>query len=599
MKNVNFQFFSISLMTLLGLSIANDVFPQQIDDNFLNSLPVELREQIESGGDTLGETDTKNYESFSSAVEKDLSDNDSELSVFGESFFSSYSSTFMPINDPAASSNYILDVDDLVSIQYLGDSQDSFEIRIDRAGNVVLPEIGILKIAGLSVSQANTQLNQSLNRVLINTSAVLTLKEIRDINVLVTGFVENPGIYVLSGYSNILYVLNSAGGISANGSYRNIMVKRKGKIVHELDLYDIFVGGDTLSNISLRSGDSVVVEASNNFIPLMGAVNREAIYEFKDGESVDDIISFAGGISLDVNQDNKFLLIRQDGDVIKFIEENLNIGSNINLFRNDRLFIKFNDYKKDSMFLSEKEDFINNPVVVTGAVKFPGEYYIDQNQTLSELISEFGGFRDDAYIFGAALFNEDAANLEKEFNSRLYNDAIKSVANVGSVARTDNLGSLSSLLSEFNEIEPKGRIVTEFSIDKLQADEELDYILSPGDKIHVPYYKKIVYVFGEVLNPGTQVFVSDMKVEDFIKKSGGFNDYADKSSVIIVHPNGESEKVALKLFTNNKSNLYAGSVIYVPRDLKQIDGIELGSVMAPIISSLAISLASLNSISNN
>ena len=599
MKNVNFKFFSISLMTLLGLSIANDVFSQQIDDNFLNSLPAELREQIESGANTLGETDTKNYESFSSAVEKDLLDNDSELSVFGESFFSSYSSTFMPINDPAASSNYILDVDDLVSIQYLGDSQDSFEIRIDRAGNVVLPEIGILKIAGLSVSQANTQLNQSLNRVLINTSAVLTLKEIRDINVLVTGFVENPGIYVLSGYSNILYVLNSAGGISASGSYRNIIIKRKGKIVHELDLYDIFVGGDTLSNISLRSGDSVVVEASNNFIPLMGAVNRQAIYEFKDGESVEDIISFAGGISLDVNQDNKFLLIRQDGDVIKFIEENLNIGSNINLFKNDRLFIKFNDYKKDSMFLSEKEDFINNPVVVTGAVKFPGEYYIDQNQTLSELISEFGGFRDDAYIFGAALFNEDAANLEKEFNSRLYNDAIKSVANVGSVARTDNLGSLSSLLSEFNEIEPKGRIVTEFSIDKLQTDEELNYILSPGDKIHVPYYKKIVYVFGEVLNPGTQVFVSDMKVEDYIKKSGGFNDYADKSSVIIVHPNGESEKVTLKLFTNNKANLYAGSVIYVPRDLKQIDGIELGSVMAPIISSLAISLASLNSISNN
>ena len=72
-----------------------------------------------------------------------------------------------------------------------------------------------------------------------------------------------------------------------------------------------------------------------------------------------------------------------------------------------------------------------------------------------------------------------------------------------------------------------------------------------------------------------------------------------KSSVIIVHPNGESEKASLKIFTNNKSNLYAGSVIYVPRDLKQIDGIELGSVMAPIISSLAISLASLNSISNN
>ncbi len=587
------------LLTPVFLFLCISTFSQEINDDFLKSLPEEVREQFLSETDTFNTTDSKNYESFSSAVEKDLEDDDFGLSIFGESFFSSYSSTFMPINDPAASSNYILDVDDLVSIQYLGDSNDNFEIRIDRAGNAVLPEIGILKLAGLSVSQANLQLNQSLNRVLINTSAVLTLKEIRDINILVTGFVVNPGMYVLSGYSNILYVLNSAGGVSKNGSYRNIVVKRKGKVVHQLDLYDIFVRGDTLSNISLRSGDSVVVEASNNFVPLMGAVNRQAIYEFKDGESVEDIIDFAGGISSDSNEQNRFYLIRQTNERIELIEEDFKIASRFELEINDRLFVKFKDYKKDEMFLSENEDFISKPVTVSGAVKFPGEYYIEQNQTLSELITEFGGFREDAYIFGAALFNEDAANLEKEFNSRLYNDAIKSVANVGSVARTNNLESLSSLLSEFNEIEPKGRIVTEFSVDKLRADDELNYILSPGDRIHVPYFKKIVYVFGVVLNPGTQVFVSDMKVEGYIKKSGGFNDYADKSSVIIVHPNGESEKVALKLFTNNKTNLYAGSVIYVPRDLKQIDGIELGSVMAPIISSLAISLASLNSISNN
>ena len=414
----------------------------------MKSLPEEVREQFLSETDTFNTTDSKNYESFSSAVEKDLEDDDFGLSIFGESFFSSYSSTFMPINDPAASSNYILDVDDLVSIQYLGDSNDNFEIRIDRAGNAVLPEIGILKLAGLSVSQANLQLNQSLNRVLINTSAVLTLKEIRDINILVTGFVVNPGMYVLSGYSNILYVLNSAGGVSKNGSYRNIVVKRKGKVVHQLDLYDIFVRGDTLSNISLRSGDSVVVEASNNFVPLMGAVNRQAIYEFKDGESVEDIIDFAGGISSDSNEQNRFYLIRQTNERIELIEEDFKIASRFELEINDRLFVKFKDYKKDEMFLSENEDFISKPVTVSGAVKFPGEYYIEQNQTLSELITEFGGFREDAYIFGAALFNEDAANLEKEFNSRLYNDAIKSVANVGSVARTNNLESLSSLLSE-------------------------------------------------------------------------------------------------------------------------------------------------------
>ena len=133
----------------------------------------------------------------------------------------------------------------------------------------------------------------------------------------------------------------------------------------------------------------------------------------------------------------------------------------------------------------------------------------------------------------------------------------------------------------------------------LIANPGLNYKLTPGDKIHVPYMKKIIYTFGEILNPGTLVFNEDLDLEDYIDKSGGINEYADKSSIIIIHPNGESERIRFRTFTNNKSNLYPGSVIYVPRDLKQIDGIELGSVMAPIISSLAISLASLNSISNN
>ena len=102
-----------------------------------------------------------------------------------------------------------------------------------------------------------------------------------------------------------------------------------------------------------------------------------------------------------------------------------------------------------------------------------------------------------------------------------------------------------------------------------------------------------------LLNSGTQVFDDNLKIEDYIKKSGGLNEYADKASIIIVHPNGESERIQLRLFASMKYSIHPGSVIYVPRDLKQIDGLELGSVMAPIISSLAISLASLNSISNN
>ena len=186
--------------------------------------------------------------------------------------------------------------------------------------------------------------------------------------------------------------------------------------------------------------------------------------------------------------------------------------------------------------------------------------------------------------------------MEKEFNSRLYNDAIKSLANIGSLSRADNIISITSLLDEFKNIQPQGRIVTEFSKQKLISEPNLNYKLSPGDRVHVPFKKQVVYIFGEILNPGTLVFNEDQLLEDYIAKSGGLNEYADKSSIIIVHPNGESERIRLKYFTNNKSNIYPGSVIYVPRDLKQIDGIELTCQTPNAVCNIT---ASLNSISNN
>ena len=108
----------------------------------------------------------------------------------------------MPINDPAASSNYILDVDDVIFIQYLGDSNQNFDLRIDRSGSIVLPEVGKINFAGLTINQANEKLNSALSSALLNTNAILTLREVRDINVLVTGFVENPGIYVCLLYTS-------------------------------------------------------------------------------------------------------------------------------------------------------------------------------------------------------------------------------------------------------------------------------------------------------------------------------------------------------------------------------------------------------------
>ncbi len=590
------------ICTILFLN--QDILLQELDKEFLDSLPEEIRSEVISNVESAqtGEVvQTKDYESFSSSVDMQQNPEKDSLSLerFGESFFNKIPTTFMPINDPAASYGYILDVDDLLFIQIIGDRSEQYEYRIDRSGNISIKDVGFVKVAGLSLESATKLINETLKKFFVETEAVISLKEARDINILITGYVNNPGFYILGGYSNVFHAIKVAGGIAENGSFRNIEVKRAGKTIHVFDLYDAFINGDTSSSVSLRSGDAILVNSTNKFIPLMGAVKRQAIYEFRVNETVKDIIDFAGGFSLDANQRKEIILIRLDESGFRTINENSKETDQIKLKENDRIFVKFNTYKTNDVFISEDEEFIDKPIIVTGAVKYPGEYFIKQNQNLSDLIKDFGGYKDDAYIFGASLFNEKAKVLEKEYNARLYNDAIKSLANVGTISRTNQLATIPNLLNEFKEINPQGRVVTEFSNEKISEDPSLDIRLTPGDRIHVPYYQKVVYVFGEVLNSGTQIFDDNLKIEDYIKKSGGLNEYADKASIIIVHPNGESERIQLRLFAGMKYSIHPGSVIYVPRDLKQIDGLELGSVMAPIISSLAISLASLNSISNN
>lgn len=592
------------IFSIIFLMASSNIFAQDLDEDFLNSLPEDIRSEVISNIESSQGSEivqTKDYESFSSStsVNKEQNSDEMKLQKFGESFFNKIPSTFMPINDPSASYGYILDVDDLIFIQIIGDRSDQYEYRIDRSGNISIKDVGFIKIAGLSIDSATKLINETLKKYFVETEAVISLKEARDINILITGYVNNPGFYVLGGYSNVFHAIKIAGGIAENGSFRNIEIKRNGETIFVFDLYDAFINGDTSSSISLRSGDAIIVSSSNKFIPIIGAVKRQAIYEFKENETVGNIIDFAGGFSLDANPEKEILLIRLDDNELKTINKNVSKTDNVYLRENDRLFVKYKNYKRSEDFISESEEFIDNPVIVSGAVKFPGKYYIKQNQNLSDLINEFGGYKNDAYIFGASLLNEKAKLLEKEYNSRLYNDAIKSLANVGTISRTNQLDTIPALLNEFKEISPQGRVITEFSPEKIEADPSLDIRLSPGDKIHIPYFQKVVYVFGEVLNSGTQIYDDNIAIEDYIKKSGGLNEYADSSSIIIVHPNGESERIQLRLFSGMRYTIHPGSVIYIPRDLKQIDGLELGSVMAPIISSLAISLASLNSISNN
>ncbi|MDC3222568.1 SLBB domain-containing protein [Gammaproteobacteria bacterium] len=251
-----------------------------------------------------------------------------------------------------------------------------------------------------------------------------------------------------------------------------------------------------------------------------------------------------------------------------------------------------------NLSISSQDIIMGGQVKIMGEVNKPGTYFISSQDRLSSLIDQAGGYKDSAYPIGGILIRESAKQLEKEFNDKLYNDTIKNLSSQLVQGEDIPFDAVSFVLNEFKSIEPSGRVITEFNKTLLNKNISSDLILESQDSIYIPKRSNVVYVLGEVLRPGPQSYSSSLSAKDFIEKSGGFTSSVDKSAVILVYPNGETKLIKFGIFPGNESIL-PGSVIYATRDFKKLNNLKLATTLAPIVSSIAISLASLNSISND
>ena len=193
-------------------------------------------------------------------------DMNEDLVVYGSDFFNTFQTSFMPINEPNPDSGYMLDVGDVLQVQLVGPNEYNIdELLINADGSITLEDIGEIVVAGLSLNDASQLIKSKVNSSFIGTEAFINLIEIRDVNILVTGNAENPGIYTLTGNSNILQALLAAGGISEFGSLREINLIRDDVIIETLDIYDLLIEGKYSIKKRLRSGDVVFVEARKKY----------------------------------------------------------------------------------------------------------------------------------------------------------------------------------------------------------------------------------------------------------------------------------------------------------------------------------------------
>ena len=582
-----------------------------INESFLNSLPPDIRGDLLDGQNledpAIDAVDPKTritnleaslkdaertLEQIRSEIKSKYSDNDLELRRFGEDFFSSYQSTFLPVNEPNFGADYILDVGDKLTVQLVG-AQKGFQrptrIEIKRDGGFHIPEVGKLYLASKTFQEAESLIKAAVAETFIGVDAVVTLSALRDMNILMVGNISQPGLYILQGGASVIQAIFNAGGITDLGSYRSVLHKRNNKVIEKIDLYNLIAFGDFEFSSSLRSGDSIVVETKGAEITLTSESLYSAIYEILPDESFGDILEFAGFKPTRYKTDFPFQLSRATNQDV------------INMTFSHEEVKKFIPIHGDAFSMNSIEpSFVNQiKVQILGEVGIPGEYTLEKGTKLSELLTLAGGYTENAYTFAGALTRVSTKEVEQRINERIYQDMIKFIASNANAAQVAGGDSFALILNEFRNTKPVGRVTAEFDINKIKGNSNLDISLADGDRIVIPEYKSEVYVLGDVLNPGARLYKPNNSGRDYIEISGGHGKYAEKNRSIIIHPNGDAFLYNESIVSFRKNvDIYPGTIIYVPREIGQLDGINYAAVVAPIFSSLALSLASLNSIND-
>lgn len=599
------------LVSLFSLSILS----QELDNDFLQSLPKDVRNDVLARSNDQSQNIEDNYSPYQYSsklqqaeeladlkkrIEADLNELekrltsdesltvDNKLELFGSNFFNTFQTSFMPINEPNPDSSYTLDVGDVLKIQLVGQKDFTENFLVSGDGSINLDDIGKVILAGMTLNEATSLIKSRVNNAYIGADAFISLEKIRDVNILVTGNAMNPGIYTLTGNSNILHALTAAGGINNYGSYREINLVRNNQTIETLDVYDLLIDGNYNLKKRLRSGDVIFVESRKNVITIDGGVKRPAKYEITDQQFLSDVIRYANGL-------------KQTADILNISLERILDGSMKSLpIANIKQFENISPIDGDLIYIRE---FPFREAKIHGAVKKPGTYTMAPNETLADLIDKAGGYNSNAYPFGAIYTNKNAKEVNKKSQDILYKEFIDNIIAISQRNVTENfdLMPVVALTQEIKDAEPNGRIV----IDLLDENFSNLVLISQGDELFIPETNNNVYVYGEISAEGAVMYSPNQSVDFFVEKSGGYRQFADTESIYILHPNGESQSYIKKrsIFESSPSSnveIYPGSIIFVPRRLDESTSRRLAAqAYVSILGNLGIALASLSSLNNN
>jgi protein involved in polysaccharide export with SLBB domain len=219
------------------------------------------------------------------------------LPIFGANLFRRVPSTFAPVDLAPVPSDFVIGPGDELRIRIWGQLSFQANVRVDRSGEIYLPQVGPIHVANVPYSGLDGQLRRAIGRVYHNFDLTVDLGQIRSIQVYLSGAARRPGVYTVSSLSSLVDALFAGGGPSTQGSLRRVELRRGSEKVTEFDLYNLLIRGDKSKDVKLLPGDVIYVPPVGPQTAITGSVKSPGIYELLPDESLSEALDNAGGVS--------------------------------------------------------------------------------------------------------------------------------------------------------------------------------------------------------------------------------------------------------------------------------------------------------------
>lgn len=328
---------------------------------------------------------------------KNREENSSSLQRFGINLFASSPSTFAPISDVPVPAEYQVGPGDEIVIQLFGKENQTHRLRVNREGVVNFPTLGPIQVGGMSFSNVRESLQQRVREQMIGVRSDVTMGELRTMQIFVMGDAYKPGAYTVSGLTTISQAIYYSGGFSESGALRDIQLKRNGKLIRRLDMYDLLLKGDTRNDVRLMPGDVVFIGPVKQTVSIKGEVNRPAIYEIKPGESYAHILNMAAGLTANAYADQ----VQVKRSAKNGLREVLTLALNTNAGLNTKA------KSGDQVTVGKRSDELKNYVQVEGDVLHPGYYQWKSGTKISHIFSSVDtAFNSTADVHYAIVVRE-------------------------------------------------------------------------------------------------------------------------------------------------------------------------------------------------